>query len=142
MYHKRAIETSPLQTYISALIFSPTCSLIRGLFKNEAPTWITIKPGIGDGWSACLKTLEGHNCLVESVAFSRDSTRLASADLGGTVRLWDAGSGECLQKLEGCNTVSFSYNSSQLASVSYDKTVKIWDTNSGKCLQTIKGHSD
>src|SRR5262249_14834933 len=32
MYHKQAIEKSPLQVYASALIFSPARSLIKGLF--------------------------------------------------------------------------------------------------------------
>jgi WD40 repeat protein len=36
-----------------------------------------------------------------SVAFSHDSTRLASASGDNTVRIWDASSGACLQKLEG-----------------------------------------
>jgi hypothetical protein len=48
MYHKRAIENSPLQVYTSALVFSPACSLTRGLFKEEEPKWITIKPAMGD----------------------------------------------------------------------------------------------
>jgi hypothetical protein len=30
MYHKGAIENSPLQAYTSALLFSPVRSLIRG----------------------------------------------------------------------------------------------------------------
>ena len=140
MYHKLAIEISPLQAYISALIFSPACSLIKRLFRKEAPTWIIIKPDIGDKWSACLQTLEGNDSIVESVVFSHDSARLASAS-SGEIWIWDTSSGECLQKLEGCNTVSFSHNSSQLASASF-KTAKIWDTNSGQCLQTLKGHSD
>jgi len=70
MYHKQAIEISPFQAYASALIFSPTGSLIRHHFKKEEPKWITIKPTIGDKWSACLQTLEGHSDRVSSVAFS------------------------------------------------------------------------
>ena len=101
MYHKQAIQISPLQAYASALIFSPGGSLIRHHFKNEEPIWITIKPGIGDKWSACLQTLEGHSSWVSSVAFSHDSTRLASASDDKTVKIWDASSGECLQTLEG-----------------------------------------
>ncbi|KAF2198480.1 HET-domain-containing protein, partial [Delitschia confertaspora ATCC 74209] len=61
MSHKWAIENSPLQAYMSALIFSPTDSLIRDIFKKEEPNYITIKPDIGDKWSACLQTLEGHS---------------------------------------------------------------------------------
>ena len=99
MSHKLAIENSPLQVYASALVFSPTRSLIRGLFKEEEPKWITVKPAIGDKWNACLQTLEGHGDSVRSVAFSHDSTRLASASDDKTVKIWDASNGECLQTL-------------------------------------------
>jgi WD40 repeat protein len=101
MYHKGAIENSPLQAYASALVFSPARSLISGHFKREEPKWITIKPAIGDEWSACLQTLEGHSDPVRSVAFSPDSARLASGSDDSTVKIWDASSGKCLQTLEG-----------------------------------------
>ncbi|KAF1934479.1 hypothetical protein EJ02DRAFT_214240, partial [Clathrospora elynae] len=61
MYHKGAIESYPLQTYASALLFSPRGSLIRRLFQHEEPEGITIRPAMSDGWSACLQTLEGHS---------------------------------------------------------------------------------
>ncbi|KAF1936747.1 hypothetical protein EJ02DRAFT_328355, partial [Clathrospora elynae] len=101
MYHKGAIEGYPLQTYASALLFSPTGSLIRQLFQHEEPEAISIRPALSDRWSACLQTLEGHSHWVNSVAFSHDSTRLASASRDSTVKIWDASSGACLQTLEG-----------------------------------------
>jgi WD40 repeat protein len=84
--------------------------------------------------------------VVRSVAFSPDSTRLASASNDCTVKIWDAGSGECLQTLEGHSdwvwSVAFSPDSTRLASASDDCTIKIWDTDSGTCLQMLEGHSD
>jgi WD40 repeat protein len=107
MYHKQAIEGSPLQAYASALLFSPARSQTRVLFNEEEPKWITIQPAMGDKWSACLQTLEGHSDGVRSVAFSHDSARLASASGGNdkTVKIWDASSGECLQTLSIGKTV-------------------------------------
>jgi WD40 repeat protein len=87
MSHKWAIENSPLQAYASAIVFSPEHSLVRSLFKKEEPKWMTKKPAIGDQWSACLQTLEGHSDSVWSVAVSHDSARLASASNDKTVKL-------------------------------------------------------
>jgi WD40 repeat protein len=119
MYHKRAIENYPLQAYASALLFSPARSLIRCLFKEEEPKLIAIKPAMRDEWSACLQTLEGHSDRVNSVAFSHDSARLASASDDKTVKIWDASSGECLQTLE---------IGKALFNISFDTT--------GSCLHT------
>ena len=145
MYHRVAIENSPLQAYTSALLFSPTRSLIRGLFQREEPKWINIKPGMEDNWNACLQTLEGHSSLVRAVAFSPDGKQLASAS-ALAVWLWDVGSGAALQTLEGhssyVSAVAFSPDGKQLASASYDSTVRLWDAGSGAALQTLEGHSD
>jgi WD40 repeat protein len=102
MYHKEVVEKYPLQVYASALLFSPADSLIRRLFQHEEPRSVAIKPYISKGWSACLQTLEGHSSGVNSVAFSLDSARLASASAScdSTVKIWDAVSGACLQTLE------------------------------------------
>ena len=129
MYHKGAIKGYPLQTYASALLFSPTGSLVRQLFKHEEPEAISIRPTLSEEWSACLQTLKGHSYYVNSGAFSHDSTRLASASDDKTVKIWDASTGACLHTLEGhsnaVSLVAFSHDSTRLASASYDKTVKI-----------------
>lgn len=99
LYFKWPIERSPLQVYHSALVFSPSCSLIRGLFEQEQPQWITTKSTIEDNWGACVQTLEGHSASVTSIIFSHDSKLLASASYDDTIRVWDARSGQCLQTL-------------------------------------------
>jgi WD40 repeat protein len=145
MYHKGIVESYPLQTYASALLFSPTESVTRRLFQHEEPKGITINPAMSADWSACLQTLEGHSSAVRSVAFSHDSSKLASASHDNTVKVWDTSSGAYLQTLEGhsnyVSSVAFSHDSSKLASASLDKTVKLWDASSGACLQTLEGHS-
>ncbi|KAL6904131.1 hypothetical protein GGI43DRAFT_311637 [Trichoderma evansii] len=144
--HKRAIEIAPLQVYASALVFSPTRSLIRELFEKEEPNWITLKPNLESDWNACLQTLEGHGDWVSSVAFSADSQRLASGSHDKTVKVWDAATGACVQTLEGhgnlVSSVAFSADSQRLASGSRDKTVKVWDVVTGACVQTLEGHGD
>jgi hypothetical protein len=117
MYHKQVIESSPLQAYVSALLFSPKQSVVRKLFQYEEPEGISFTPDIRDNWSACLQTLEGHSGYVYSVTFSHDSTRLASASWDSTVKVWDASSGACLQTLDVARvlySLSFDATSSHL----------------------------
>ena len=112
MYHREAIEKYPLQAYASALLFSPADSITRRLFQHEEPEDVTVKPAISNGWSACLQTLEGHSDYVSSVAFSHDSTRLASASDDRTVKIWDASSGACLSTINvGTSLRYLSFNS-------------------------------
>ncbi|PHH51573.1 Vegetative incompatibility protein HET-E-1 [Ceratocystis fimbriata CBS 114723] len=144
LFHAGVIELAPLQVYISALIFSPTNSLIRQMFSHEEPDWIELKPKVEANWDACLRTLEGHQKTVASVVFSNDGQRLASGSWDKTVKIWDATSGACLQTLEGhhgqVTSAVFSNDGQRLASGSWDSTVKIWDATSGACLQTLEGH--
>lgn len=61
--------------------------------------------------------LEGCRRSVESIAISHDSTRLASRWYDLTVRIWDAGSGDCLQTLnigKALRDIAFGTTSSYL----------------------------
>lgn len=100
LFNRGVVENAPLQVYHSALIFSPSRSLTRVTFKNEEPKWVTAKSAIDSTWGACLQTLEGHSYSINSVVFSPDGTRIASGSDDGTVRIWDAGNGTCLQILK------------------------------------------
>ncbi|KAM9873931.1 nwd1 protein [Verticillium dahliae] len=145
--YKAAVESAPLQLYASALVFSPTRTLVRRLFQKEAPSWIISAPAIETGWSACVQTLEGHSGWVTSVAFSADGLRLATASNDKTVKIWDAVTGVCVQTLKGhgrsVTSVAFTADGLQLASASRDETVKIWDAATGVArAQTLEGHGD
>ncbi|KAL7787609.1 hypothetical protein V8C43DRAFT_288578, partial [Trichoderma afarasin] len=140
--HKQGIESTPLQVYVSALIFSPLQSEIRNIFKDEEPPWMLLKPAVEAGWDACLQTFEDHSNSVNSVAFSPDGQRLASGSSDGTIKIWDVNSGSC-QTLECYNSVLsivFSPDGQQLASGLSDGVIKVWDIKeSSLYLQTSKG---
>ncbi|KAK1479578.1 hypothetical protein CCUS01_04707 [Colletotrichum cuscutae] len=63
LYHRVVIENTPLQLYASALLFSPEQSIVKEQFRDEAPDWVTITPGLETTWNACLQTLEG-GCTI------------------------------------------------------------------------------
>ncbi|MEO0431304.1 MAG: hypothetical protein AAF151_06375, partial [Cyanobacteria bacterium J06656_5] len=48
----------------------------------------------------CLATLNGHENLVWSVAFSPDGQTLASGSSDNTIRIWDVATGDCLQVID------------------------------------------
>lgn len=118
---------------------------MRKTFENVVPKWLNTLPKVQEGWDASSSTLEGHSDWVYTVAFSHDSTRVAS---GGdwAVRIWNTDTGDCEQVLEGHGdvvwSVVFSHDSRRVASASLDGTIRIWNAETGDCERVLEGHSD
>ena len=77
---------------------------------------------------------------------SDDGKCVISASGGGTVRLWDPKTGNCLGTLEGYGssdyTVAISADGRIALSGCSDKTVKVWDLETKRRLATFEGHTD
>jgi hypothetical protein len=80
-----------------------------------------------------------------SVAFSPDGQRLAVGGDDGTVKVWEARTGQELLSLRGhagpVYSVAFSPDGARLATGSYDRTVKVWDARTGQELLSLRGHT-
>lgn len=73
---------------------------------------------------------------VRTVAFSPDSTLVASPSGDGIVRLWDTAIGAARHTLKGHSgrvfAVAFSPDGKLAASASHDNTVRLWDLGTGR----------
>ncbi|VUC35023.1 unnamed protein product [Clonostachys rosea] len=154
------IDAYPLQVYHSGLIYAPEKSIVRKVFSNQLPTWISQLPVMNLNWNACLMTLEASDGNVGLICFSLDSRRLASVH-EIHIRVWDAMTGRLLHTLGDClpetpdlsdsfsetsdlsgviSALSFSPDGKRLFSYASTEThgeIQIWDTATGCRAKTI-----
>ncbi|MBN9118788.1 MAG: PD40 domain-containing protein [Planctomycetes bacterium] len=94
-------------------------------------TTITVYALAGHGVAGAPVHLRGHTKRVECVEFSPDGTRLASVAVDGTLRVWDATTGECVRAfalaLGGLHWVSFAPDGLTLAFSSLSGDIGLLD---------------
>ncbi|KAI0886951.1 WD40-repeat-containing domain protein [Annulohypoxylon maeteangense] len=131
-YHKPTIKSSPLQVYGSALVFSPSQSIIRRHFQHEEPRWLALKPAVDSHWGAYTASfsLTGP---VDSVVFSPDGKRLVvGVYLNASIR--DVAAGESVATFGNSLILSlaFSPNGQQLVTGTTSGEVIVWDIATGE----------
>ncbi|KAI1376723.1 WD40-repeat-containing domain protein [Hypoxylon crocopeplum] len=134
LFNRHIIQGAPLQLYYSAILFSPTTSVIRSLFSK--PEWIIKTPTVNDNWGAELLVLEGHQRSVNAVAFSPDGKTLVSGSDDGTARLWEAATGTETAKIDlprQVNAVAFSSDGRTIA-LGTESGLRLYDVGTGEIL--------
>lgn len=88
--------------------------------------------------------LMGHENIISCVAWSPDGRALTSGSRDGTIRLWDAATGQLLHTLEGNSStlldVTWSPDGNKVAAGAADTRVWVWDTATGQSLRTLRGY--
>jgi WD40 repeat protein len=100
------------------------------------------------------RVLTGHTANINSIRYSPDGARPATAASDWTARLWDSMTGMCLHVLDGHNgaveSLSWSPTGDRVATVSgasptdtsagtrpHDQSVFVWDATTGRLLHTL-----
>ncbi len=87
----------------------------------------------------------GYDCSFSSgIAFSPDGCQFVTASQLGTVKVWDAATGQVKVDINGPDgwlCVAFSPDSRHIAAGAKDSTVKVWDAASGRECLALKGHT-
>jgi hypothetical protein len=90
------------------------------------------------------RLLGKHSSQVPGLAFSADSSQLASGSTDGSIKLWSVASASELATLEsqtsGTLSVAFGPDGNRLFAGSLDGVVQVWDLNSRLRLASLHGH--
>src|SRR5206468_7156622 len=82
-----------------------------------------------------IAVLEGHEHSVTNAAFNRDGSRIVTASIDKTARIWDAATAKEIAVLRGhtqaVNSATFSPDGSRVVTASGDNTARIWDAATG-----------
>ncbi|MDE0482935.1 MAG: WD40 repeat domain-containing protein [Candidatus Poribacteria bacterium] len=123
-----------------SLAFSPDGKVLAGAFWKTICLWDT---QTGEH----IRTFEGHEKSVESLAFSADSSTLISGSWDGSIRFWDTQTGNQQHKLDIdiedsiYYKVALSPDNSLFAVAGGSGTIGLFQTKTGERIQTFKGHS-
>ncbi len=124
-------------------VHSRNCPDYDKLADSLSPIWII--RGELAGYIRPLSTISRHRHKdsVRCVAFSPDSTLLASGSDDASIHLWKTHGGHHSNSFRWRSpvmSVAFSPDGNLLAAAYSDKNVRLWDISTERLLTTLKGH--
>ena len=92
---------------------------------------------------SCVATLN-NDILVSAMAFSGDSSKLATCNTCGVVRIWDAATGELLNTIDGPGeydilSAAMNADGSRIVLGCSDFSTRLFDTATGKLVKRMAG---
>jgi WD40 repeat protein len=132
----------------TSVAFSPDGKYLAAATGTRKEQALENAPGEVRIWETStwkmLHVLDKHSGSVNSVAFSPDSRRLASASSDRTVKIWDTQTGVEVATLLGHTQfvvgVAFSPDGKQLVSASEDSNLRVWDARTLEPVLVLQGH--
>lgn len=140
---KQAIEEAPLQIYNSALVFSPTNSLVRKTFASNQPIFIKQMPQVDSDWPLCVQTFElkEHGDRSDFDLIYLSSGKLMAGYQWGSVKIWDLEKASLPHKFdvrkEEYGNMKFLVTSEGRLITIGKKHIQIWDIENQQCLKTF-----
>ena len=124
--------------------WGPQVTALRDLWHRPRLVNSWLPPDLPD--SALWRVLTGHTGPVTAVAIAPDGSWLATTSSDGTLRIWDAATGQPRATLTGhenpVTAVAIAPDGSWLATTSSDGTLRIWDAATGQPRATLTGHEN
>jgi WD40 repeat protein len=119
----RKISTYADSRTVHALAFSPDGETLAVVGAD--PHWVTVDPRTG----AQLRTFPGHGEPLNAVAWHPTGSRVATASLDGSVRIWDPAAGMLLALEAESPVVELAWDPAGevLAAITDRAVVHLWD---------------
>ncbi|VUC30961.1 unnamed protein product [Clonostachys rosea] len=138
--YRHAIAAAPLQVYAAPLVFSPSESQIKNLFRRKRPKWTFNDIPLEEKWNSSTFTLEHGGEQVKSTVFSTDGKLFFSVSSTGKVRTWDTTTGDCLDTISNdrhWSTVLVCDGKPRAFSRAVEGKIHVLDLTTGAEIQTL-----
>ena len=127
---KFTVLNTPKQGWLPLFDFCPHNGQILVVSREDTGQALVVDIETGENQAV----IKGHNEMIMSAAFNQDCSRIVTASLDRTARVWEVESEHQIAKLSGHEgTVmhaAFSPGGQRVVTASEDMTVRVWDIDS------------